>query len=108
MFASEWFEAHKREWTPNTRVDYRWQLSSHLLPFFYAHRLTQITIAEVDRYRAAKVRERTLGPTSINKTIIEGMVRVGLGLVIGIGEKFSEGSVARAVKKNRVSKNTRV
>ncbi|MHB8659871.1 MAG: tyrosine-type recombinase/integrase, partial [Solirubrobacteraceae bacterium] len=31
--------------------------------------LSRITIAEVDRYKAAKVREGALSPTSINKTI---------------------------------------
>jgi integrase/recombinase XerC len=31
-----------------------------LLPFFQHHRLSEITVAEVDRYRAAKVRERDL------------------------------------------------
>ena len=29
----------------------QWQLSAHLLPFFKDHRLSEITIAEVDRYR---------------------------------------------------------
>ncbi|HEY5374836.1 MAG TPA: tyrosine-type recombinase/integrase [Polyangiaceae bacterium] len=56
-FASTWFEATKGEWTENTRLDYQWQLSHHLLPFFKDHHLSQITIAEVDRYRAQKVRE---------------------------------------------------
>ena len=56
-FASTWFEATKGEWTENTRLDYQWQLSHHLLPFFKDHRLSQITIAEIDRYRAQKVRE---------------------------------------------------
>jgi hypothetical protein len=44
-------------------------VSNHLLPFFAKHRLSQITIREVDRYRAAKVRERVLSATSIKKTI---------------------------------------
>jgi integrase len=56
-FASGWFEASKGEWGENTRLDYEWQLSHHLLPFFRHHRLSQITVAEVDRYRAAKVSE---------------------------------------------------
>ena len=56
-FASAWFEDNKGEWTENTRLDYQWQISRHLLPFFQHHRLSQITIAEVDRYRAEKVRE---------------------------------------------------
>jgi integrase len=56
-FASGWFEAHRGEWREKTRLDYEWQLSHHLLPFFKHHRLSQITIAEVDRYKAAKVAE---------------------------------------------------
>jgi integrase len=56
-FASRWFEATKGEWRPKTRLDYEWQLSHHLLPFFGGHHLSQITIAEVDRYRQTKVSE---------------------------------------------------
>jgi len=56
-FASQWFETTKGEWRPKTVRDYEWQLTSHLLPFFEAHRLSQITVAEVDRYRQAKVAE---------------------------------------------------
>lgn len=67
-FSSDWFEASKGEWRDTTRLDYEWQLSHHLLPFFKRHRLSQITIAEVDRYRAAKVKG-TLSAASINKTI---------------------------------------
>jgi integrase len=68
-FASRWFEARKDEWRKSTRLDYEWQLSQHLLPFFARHRLSEITVAEVDRYRAAKLREGRLSGTSINKTI---------------------------------------
>jgi integrase len=67
-FSSDWFDASKGEWREATRLDYEWQLSHHLLPFFEAHRLSQITIAEVDRYRAHKVKG-TLSAASINKTI---------------------------------------
>jgi integrase len=56
-FASTWFEDNKGEWSENTCLDYQWQISRHLLTFFKNHRLSQITIAEVDRYRAEKVRE---------------------------------------------------
>jgi integrase len=56
-FASQWFESTKSEWREKTRLDYKWQLSSHLLPFFKNHRLSQITVSEVDRYREAKVGE---------------------------------------------------
>jgi integrase len=68
-FASEWFSAHRGEWARNTALDYEWQLTTHLLPFFAAHRLSQITIAEVDRYRQHKVDEAALSAESINKTI---------------------------------------
>jgi integrase len=40
-----------------TRVDYRWRLSNHLLPHFANRGLSAITVEEVDRYRRAKVRE---------------------------------------------------
>jgi integrase len=50
-------------------LDYKWQLRNHLLPFFAGHRLSQITIVEVDRYRRGKVDEASLSAESINKTI---------------------------------------
>ncbi len=56
VFASDWLAAHEGEWRKSTKLDYEWQLSYHLLPFFKRHRLSQITIAEVDRYRAEKVK----------------------------------------------------
>ena len=56
-FSSAWYEATRGEWRENTRLDYEWQLRVHLLPFFKDHRLSQITVAEVDRYREAKVAE---------------------------------------------------
>jgi integrase len=74
-FASKWIPglAHLGE---RTIEDYKWALSCHLLPFFADHRRSQITIAEVDRYKTRKVREREpphvkrpLSNNSINKTI---------------------------------------
>jgi len=56
-FASRWYAANEHEWRPKTQLDYEWQLARHLLPFFKDHRLSQITIAEVDRYRQVKVAE---------------------------------------------------
>jgi hypothetical protein len=56
-FASEWYAAREGELAAKTRVDYGWRLSSHLLPFFARHRLSEITVAEVDRYREHKLRE---------------------------------------------------
>jgi integrase len=68
-FASEWFEANKAGWAERTVDDYTWALSLHLLPFFQRHLLTEITVEEVDRYRAAKLREGKLAPAQINKTL---------------------------------------
>lgn len=68
-FASQWFERHRREWRDNTAGDYRWALSYHLLPFFKNHALAQITAEEVDRYKAAKLREGKLNAATINKTL---------------------------------------
>ncbi|HLM26759.1 MAG TPA: site-specific integrase [Thermoleophilaceae bacterium] len=68
-FASEWFDRHRQELRPRSREDYAWALSHHLLPFFAGHRLSEITVAEVDRYRARKLREGTLAPNTLNKTL---------------------------------------
>ncbi len=75
-FASQWFEARRHEVSSRSVEAYRWALTRHLLPFFKAHRLSQITIAEVDRYRTGKVRERERAKTggalsnrSINDTL---------------------------------------
>jgi hypothetical protein len=56
-FASEWLEGRRPELRPRTIEALEWALSGHLLPFFKSHRPSQITVAEVDRYRTAKVRE---------------------------------------------------
>ena len=68
-FASDWFDGKRGELRETIVLDYEWQLRSHLLPFFARHRLSEITVQEVDRYRESKVREGTLSATSINKTI---------------------------------------
>jgi len=38
-------------------------------PFFKAHRLDEITVREIDRYKAAKLKGRKLGAAQINKTL---------------------------------------
>ena len=75
-FASQWLESRRHELAPRSIDDYTWALTHHLLPFFKDHRLTQITIAEVDRYKTAKVQERErvkqgrrLSNGSINETL---------------------------------------
>ncbi|MGZ6563286.1 MAG: tyrosine-type recombinase/integrase [Solirubrobacteraceae bacterium] len=61
------------------------------------HRLSQITIAEVDRYRATKVRERVLSPTSINKTI----TRLAQILEVAVEYQLVDSSPAKG-KRRRV------
>jgi integrase len=81
-FASEWWASKRDELSRKTQIDYEWQLSSHLLPFFARHRLTQITVAEVDRYRNAKVAERSLSAASINKTLTR------LGQILDVADEY--------------------
>lgn len=68
-FASEWLDGRAGELRPRTVDDYKWALSHHLLPHLAGHRLDQITVVEVDRYKAAKLREGKLGAAQINKTL---------------------------------------
>src|SRR4051794_14488654 len=69
-FASEWWEAKKPEVRPTTRAAYQNEITLHLLPFFAKHRLNEITVQEVDRYRQHKVREGRLGAETINKKLV--------------------------------------
>jgi integrase len=67
-FASEWLDGLRHEGLSGaTLQDYTWQLCNHMLPFFAKHRLSEITIAEVDRYRQEKVREETISAASITR-----------------------------------------
>jgi integrase len=81
-FASEWWAAKRDELSRKTQIDYEWQLSNHLLPFFARPRLTQITVAEVDRYRNANVAERALSAASINKTLTR------LGQILDVADEY--------------------
>ncbi len=68
-FATDWLDGRRGELRPQTITDYEWALSHHLLPFLKDHSLDEITVAEVDRYKAAKLREGRLGAAQINKTL---------------------------------------
>ena len=69
VFASQWLEGRRGELRPRTVADYTWALSYHLLPRFKNYRLSQIGVAEVDAYKAEKLREGKLGAAQINKTL---------------------------------------
>ncbi len=94
-FASDWLDARRPELRDSSIADYSWQLCNHLLPFFHRHRLPQITVAEVDRYRDFKVREGVLSPESINKTITR------LGQILAVAEERD------LIARNPVRVNTR-
>lgn len=80
-FASEWLEAVAPGLAAGTVSRYRWQLTDYLLPFFHAHAVSQITVAEVDRYREARVREGRLSAGEINKTLVR------LGQILDVAEE---------------------
>ena len=94
-FASAWLAARHGELRDATIADYTWQLCNHLLPFFHAYRLPQISVAEVDRYREFKVREQVLSAESINKTITR------LGQILAVAEERD------VIPRNPVLVNTR-
>jgi integrase len=99
VFASEWLESQRHELAPRTIEDYELQLTHHLLPFFAKHRLSQITAREVDRYKAAKVRERERGkverPLS-NRTINKTLVRLGQILDVAVRYELLEHNAVKA------------
>ncbi len=132
-FASQWLEDNKSEWRPNTVLDYSWQIGVHLLPFFKDHRLSQITIAEVDRYRQTKLAENRaieaaaakgkprmrkyvdklghhhkrpdhpLAPVSLNKTI----TRLGQILEVAVERDLITRNPVRVNPRNRKAKASR-
>ena len=65
-FASDWFALKRFEIEPNTARSYRNDLTNHLLPFFAEHKIPEIPIAEVDRYREHKVREKAVCQAAID------------------------------------------
>jgi integrase len=68
-FAETWLGAREPELRPKTITDYRWSLEIHLLPAFKDHLLTDITAAEVDRFKIAKLAEGKIAPAQINKCL---------------------------------------
>jgi integrase len=80
-FASEWYASKEAEGLrPRTLEDYKWALTHHLLPFFKSHRLTEITVREVDRYKLAKAGEGVLAAAQVNKTLTRLSQILGLAV----------------------------
>lgn len=93
VFASEWFEARKGEWSERGAASYRALLASHLLPFFADFPLDAIRAADVDRYTERKLAEGSIGPTTINKTVTL------LGQILARAEDY-ELIASNAVRRN--------
>jgi integrase len=55
QFADDWWLRNEGKLRPRTRLDYRWRLEEHLLPYFGELRVDAITIDTVERYIAAKL-----------------------------------------------------
>ena len=68
-FASRWYADREGDWRPNTRINYRWALTYHLLPYFGQMDLRAITVEAVDAYKLQEKREGTISNNSINKTL---------------------------------------
>lgn len=99
-FATEWLRDKEPELRPRTLTDYRWALELHLLPWFARKRLSEITVEEVDRYKAAKLREGRLAPNAINKTITR------LAQVLEVAEEYGRIERNPAKGKRRKVKAT--
>jgi hypothetical protein len=86
---------------PKTLADYRWSLSYHLLPFFAPMRVAEITVADVDRYKAAKLAEGRIAPTQINKTIKRLAQIIDVAIEYGISIERTPPEVAVGASRNR-------
>lgn len=69
VLASEWLEVKALEVRESTQATYKHALTDHLLPFFHAYPVDEITVRDVDRYREHKLRENRISGTYLNKTI---------------------------------------
>jgi integrase len=86
-FASEWLTNRKHELQPKTVADYRWVLSYHLLPFFATMRVGAISVADVDRYKAAKLAEGRIAPAQINRTLRILALILDLAIEYGVTDR---------------------
>ena len=127
-FASEWYDGAAPGLREATRVDYRWRLSRHLLPYFATFRISAITVEEVDRYRHTKMREseelasarrealerpeaergplpRPLSNGSINKTIRLLAVILELAVEYGYVDRNPAQGRKRLLKESKPSRS---
>jgi integrase len=100
-FASQWIADRESELGARTIEDYKWALSNHLLPFFARHRVDEITVREVDRYRTTKLAEGALSANSINKTLTR------LSQVLALAVEYDLIPANPAAGKRRRAKGTK-
>lgn len=81
QLSEQWWLRNAPRLTEGTRIDYKGRLERHLIPYFGAMPLDEITFDTVEDYIAAKLgRDRPLSPRSINMqvtllaAILEGAV----------------------------------
>src|SRR3954452_4923673 len=103
-FASEWLAARRPAIAVSTWQSYRNELVHHLLPFFHQHRLSQITVSEVDRYREHKLREGRMAHSYINATI----TRLGTILDVADERELIARNPVRVNPRNRKLKVPRI
>lgn len=101
-FASEWLASREQEGLgARTIEDYRWALVNHLIPYFHGHRLSEITIREVDRYKTYKAAEGVLSANTINKTLTR------LSQILSVAVEYDLIAANPAAGKRRRLKGTR-
>lgn len=98
-FSTEWLTLREPEVSEKTVAGYRWALELHLLPVFASFRLSEIKIADVDRYKSAKLREGRLGAAQINKTLKTMSQILDLAAEYGL---VSEGQNPASGKRRRL------
>jgi integrase len=110
-FTSEvWYPAICLEVKDSTAELYLWQLRDFLLPFFKDHRMSEITIREVDRYRDHEVRRQariraawergdSKRRPSSNETINKTIVRLGQILDLAMEYGYVETNAARGKRR---------
>jgi integrase len=101
-FASEWLVAREQEGLAERTIeDYRWALTHHLLPFFKSHRMGEITVREVDRYKTFKAGEGVLSANTANKTLVR------LSQILSVAVEYELIPANPAAGKRRRLKSTR-
>jgi integrase len=91
-FARDWLDGAVPALRRRTQEEYGWRLEGHLFPFFAEHRLSEITIQEVDRYRLMKVRDMKVREEARKVQLRKPVGKRGHAI-----RPFSQGSINRTI-----------